>query len=374
MKKTFLIVFLVGIVLFGCKKEQNNPVKIKNQIVAYKMQIEELNAKIIKLESSLGEDTLINSLVKVEFVTVKTQKLERSIDITANVDAENNAMISPEMNGQITKIYVKEGQQVSKGQVLAKLNDEVLKNNLAQLQSSLLFADTMYQKQKKLYEQKIVSEVQYLQAKNQKETLEKNIDVIKSQIALSTIKAPFSGIVDRIYFKEGEIAAPGRAVFQIVNLTTMIATADISEKYLPKIKLGDVVKLNFPTYSDIEISSKIYQIGNVIDPTNRTFRIKIMFNNVQNKIKPNMLSVIQLVDYSSDNAIVLPSNCLIQDIAGWYVYIIEQKDNKNFARKKYVDVGVSTQNETEILNGLNEGDKIITKGYNQVKDGLEINL
>lgn len=374
MKKTILLFFLFGIVLLSCQKEKNNPVKINNQIMAYRMQIEEINAKILKLEESIENDTLLNTLIKVEFFSVKKQKLERSIEITANVDAENNAMISPEMNGQITKIYVLEGQTVTKGQILAKLNDEVLKNNLAQLQSSLLFADTMYQKQKKLYEQKIVSEVQYLQAKNQKESIEKNIDVIKSQIALSTIKAPFSGVIDRIYFKEGEITAPGKAVFQLVNLSTMIATADISEKYLPKIKIGDEVNLKFPTYSNIEITNKIYQIGNVIDPTNRTFRIKIKFNNIQNKIKPNMLSIIQLVDYTNESALVLPSNCLMQDISGWYVYLIEQKDNKNFARKKYVEIGVSTQNETEIIKGLTEGDRVITKGYNQVKDGLEINL
>lgn len=374
MKKTIVIITIGIFALIGCSPKEQSTEQIRNQIVEYKLQIEDLNEKIIKLEESIKDDTTNNNSLKVEILTVGTQNFEHHIDVTGTIDADLNALISPEMNGQITKIYVKEGQKVNKGQVLAKLNDEVLRKNLAQLQTGLLLADTLYQKKKKLYDQKVISEIEYLQAKNQKETLEDNINVIKSQIRLTTITAPFSGIVDRIYLKEGEMGVPGRTFIQMVNLSKMLATADVPENYLPALKVGDSVKLTFPTYPDIEITNNIYQIGNVIDPINRTFRVKILFNNTDNKIKPNMISVIRFQDFDAKNAIVVPTNCLSQDISGWFLFVIKNKENKNIAVKKYVEIGISNEMETIITSGLSEGEKIVSKGQSLVKDGMEVSI
>jgi RND family efflux transporter MFP subunit len=341
----------------------------------YKGEIVELNKKIDELNKLLGNDTLVSTHgFKVGVFTVKKQHFAHYVDVTGNVDAVDNALISPQTNGQIVKIYVTEGQYVKKGQLLAKLNDEILRNNLAQLQTSLLLADTMYEKQKTLYEQNVVSEVQYLQAKSQKETLEKNIDVIKSQIALSRITAPFSGIIDQIFKKEGEIAPPGQPMMQLVNLSKMEVTAQISENYLPDLEVGDLVSVSFPTYPDIFVESKISFKGNVIDPVNRTFRIKVKFDNVQNKIKPNMLAVVRFKDFEAEDVLVVPTNTLSKDINGWFLFVLNQKQDKNVVEKKYVTIGISDKNNTLIKSGLSAGEQIITKGNNLVKDGMIVEI
>jgi len=375
MKKILIILAITIISLTGCKEKSSSPKEIKGKILEYRTEISNLNKKIDKLYAQLGEDTNINTNdLKVDVLVVQKQSFKHFVEVTGNVDAINNSQISPQMNGQITKIYVIEGQKVSRGQLLVKLNDEVLRKNLAQLETSLLLADTMYQKQKKLFAQKVISEVQYLQAKNQKETLEKNIDVINSQLALSVIRAPFSGIVDQIFVKEGEISMPGQPVIQLVNLSEMEVTADIPENYLPKINIGDKIKLSFQTYPDVIIESKISFKGNVINPVNRTFRIKTKFKNPGQKIKPNMLAIIHFNDYSSAKAIVVPSEILAKDVTGWFLYVVNEDDNKTIARKRYVNIGVSDIEKTIINSGLKENEQVITKGFNLVKDGLKISV
>ncbi len=374
MKKIFLIAVLT-VIFAGCGNKPKSEQDIKNKIMEYKSQIVELNQKIEELNKMLGNDTLaVTHEFKVEVLPVSKKHFAHYVEVTGNVDAVDNALISPQTNGQITKIYVTEGQYVKKGQLLAKLNDEVLRNNLAQLQTSLLLADTMYQKQKSLYEQNVVSEVQYLQAKNQKETLEKNIEVIKSQIALSRITAPFSGVIDQIFKKEGEIAPPGQPLMQLVNLSKMEVTAQISENYLPDIELNNPVSISFPTYPDLKIDSKITFKGNVIDPVNRTFRVKVKFNNIENKIKPNMLAVVKFKDFEADSAIVVPTNTLSKDINGWFLFVLNKQDGKNIVEKRYVTIGISDENNTLIKSGLQEGELIITKGNNLVKDGMIVNI
>lgn len=375
MKKVIIILSILSISLISCKKESSNPKDIKNQILNYKTQISDINKKIDDLYKKLGEDTTtVANDLKVNVIEIKKTAFEHFVDITGNVDAVNNALISPQMNGQIVKIYVKEGQQVRRGQVLAKLNDDVLNKNLAQLQTSLLLADTMYQKQKKLYDQNVVSEVQYLQSKNQKESLEKNIDVIKSQIALSIIRAPFSGIIDQIFVKEGEMTMPGKPVIQIVNLSKMEVTADVPENYLPTVNVNNKINLTFQTYPDIKITSKISFKGNVIDPVNRTFRLKAIFANIGNKIKPNMLAVLHFNDFSTKSAIVVPTQILSKDISGWYLFIVNKENDKYIANKKYVKIGISDLKNTIINSGLNEGELVVTKGFNLVKDGAIVNI
>lgn len=375
MKKILIILSIAIISITGCKNENSSPKEIKAKILEYRTEISNLNKKIDELYAQLGEDTSVNiNDLKVDVLAIQKQSFKHFVEVTGSVDAVNNSRISPQMNGQITKIYVNEGQKVSRGQLLVKLNAEVLKKNLAQLQTSLLLADTMYQKQKKLFNQKVISEVQYLQAKNQKETLEKNIDVINSQLALSVIRAPFSGIVDQIYVKEGEISMPGKPVIQLVNLSQMEVTADIPENYLPKINIGDKIKLRFQTYQDMKIESKISFKGNVINPVNRTFRIKAKFKNPNQKIKPNMLAVIHFNDYSTAKAIVVPSEILAKDVNGWYLFVAEKENNKTIARKRYVKIGISDIDKTIINSGLNENELVITKGFNLVKEGLKISV
>lgn len=375
MKKIILTISIIAVLLAGCHKKEQSKAEIRNQIQDYKSQIIELNKKIDELTKQLGEDfDTNNTSIKVKVEKATKQTFEHYVELTGNVDAVENAMISPQLNGQITKIYVKEGQRVTKGQILIKLNDEIQRKNLAQLQTQLILADTMYQKQKKLYEQNVISEVQYLQAKNRKESLEKNIAVLKSQIDLATIKAPFNGIVDQIFVKEGEIAMPGKPAIQLVNLRKMEAIGEVSEKYLPNVNIGDKVQLTFQTYPDIKINGKISFKGNVIDPVNRTFRIKVVFTNIDNKIKPNMLSVMKFKDNVYNQVFVVKTDILAKDINGWYLFVVKNKDNKQIVEKRHVKISSSDQVNTVITDGIKEGEQIVVQGYNLVKDGMQVQI
>lgn len=374
MKKILVTLTIIIIALSSCNNQPQSPEEIREQIISYKQQVGDLNTKITELEAMLDDSLFVENNLTVETKIITVEHFEHYITVTANVDAEQNVFISPQMNGQITNVYVKEGQRVSKGQLLARINSDVLQKNLIQLQTSLSLADTMYQKQKTLFDQNVVSEVQYLQAKNQKETLEKNIDVIQSQLALSYIAAPFSGIIDKVNVDVGELASPGQPIFQLVNLNTMLAIADISEKHIPTLNIGDVVKVTFPTYQNIEIDTKVYQKGNVIDATNRTFWLKVRFPNIKEQIKPNMLATIKLKDFEADSVIVVPTSVLNKDIKGWFLFTVDKQNDENVAKKTYVEIGISDKNATIINKGLVQGDIIITKGYNLVSNGLKIQI
>lgn len=367
MKKLFIAIFITTIFIGSCKNKTENQDAILKKINAYEKKVSDLNEKISELKKQVNPDSnTFGLLVAVD--TLKLRDYTSYINLMAEVQAEEYAFISPMMNGQIIKIYVTEGQRVTKGTLLAKINDDVLQRNLAQMRTSLLLADSLYQKQKALYEQNVISQVQFLQAKNQKETIEKNIEVVQTQISQTNIVAPFSGIIDRIDIKVGEIANPSKPIIQIVNLNSMYAKASIAENFLPFVNVGDKAELFFPTYPDLKISSTISQKGNIIDPGSRTFWIKVKFNNVNEKIKPNMFANINLRSFQAKKVIYIPSNILAKDVTGWYVYVAQKEGNNYYAQKKYVKIGNADPQNTIITEGLNVGDIIITKGYNEVSE------
>lgn len=367
MKKYLLLIILSILFVFSCKNSSDSQEKIRKQIAMYEKQIEVLSKKIEELNSKLNDSIALTGVL-VEVDTIKKQNFESYIELVANIEAENFAYISPLINGQVIKIYVQEGQFVKKGTLLAKINDEVLQRNLAQLQTNLLLADTLYRKQKALYEQNVISEVQYLQAKNQKEALEKNIDVIKTQIQQTNIVAPFDGIVDKIDIREGEMPTMGKPIMQIVNLNKMIAKANVSEKYLPYVNIGDKVVLKFSTYEDLTITTTIAQKGNIIDPSTRTFWIKAIFQNPQQKVKPNMIANMRLKSYEAKDVIYVPTNILAKDFRGWYVYVVTEVASKLFAKKIYVEPGYSDAYFSIIKKGLKPNDVVVIKGYNNLSD------
>lgn len=373
MKKILISILTIAVLLAGCTGKSGNKDAINKKINLYEQKVADLNDKIAELKKQVGADSNeVGLLVAVD--TVKQRDFSSYINVVADIQAEDYAFISPQMNGQIIKIYVSEGQRVSQGTLLAKINDEVLQRNLAQLRTNLLLADSLYQKQKSLYEQNVISQVQYLQAKNQKDALEKNIDVVNTQIQQTNITAPFSGIVDRIDIQVGEIASPGKPIIQIVNLGSMYAKADVAENYLPYINIGDKAELNFPTYPDLKVTSTINQKGNIIDPSSRTFWVKIKFNNINEKIKPNMFANLTLKNFEAKNVIYVPSNILAKDITGWYVYIAKLEGNNYYAHKQYVKLGNADPNNTIITDGLSLGDLLITKGYNEVSENEKLTI
>ncbi len=372
MKKILFYTLSLIIFLSSCQPKAKTNASIKDEIFAYKEQITNLNKKITELESQLSTDSLKTNKIKVKVLNLTLQPFEHKFEATGSVEAVKEAFISPEMSGQIKKIYVKEGDRVSKGKTLVSLNSSVLYNNLAELEVNLELAKTMYEKQKELWDKKIGSEVQYLQAKTQKESLERSVLTLKSQIGMSTVNAPFAGVVDQVFQKEGELGTPGMRIIQLVNLDYMFATAQISEKYLSSINHGDSVMVAFPSYPEMKIHTTVYQKGNIINPNNRTFEIKLKFKNKNNKIKPNLLTILTLKDYFNASTISVPTLIVNQDIKGTYVYVEDNKNGKKIAKKRYVETGRSNSENTLIISGLNENDKVITSGYHLVKDGTEI--
>lgn len=371
MKKVLITLLALGTILVGCQKSTNDPEKIKAQIFTYKEKVAELNSKINELEALLEEQDSVNIqeglLVSVE--KVKISSFEHYFEATGTVEAINDAYISPQFNGQIKNIYVEEGDRVTKGQLLAELNSEVLQSSIVEMENALSLATTLFEKQEELWNQNIGSEVQYLQAKNTKEGLEKSLNTLYSQLKLTKVYAPFAGIVDEIYQKEGELGVPGVRMLQLVNLNEMFVNADVSEAYISSIDVKDSVILTFPSYPEIKISTTIYQKGNVIESANRTFNIKLKIKNIDEKIKPNLLAVIDLKDYETDSAILVPTVVLNKDINGQFLYVAEQKGESYFAKKVYVTVGRSNNESTIIEEGLELGQLVISQGFNIVKDG-----
>ncbi len=366
MKKIVTIIILT--VFFGACSSEKSSEDIKNEIFEYKEKI-----KSLEKELHTDKTNTDNKVLKVKTQEAKKIKVKHSFTVTGGVRAENMAYISPEMNGQIKRIHVKEGQYVKKGQLLVSLNSEVLQSSISELKTGLAFAKVMYEKQKTLWEQKIGKEIDYLKAKNQKESLEAKLATLNAQLRMSKIYAPFSGIVDVIYSKKGEMATPGRPLIDFVNLSTMEAGAEISEKYLPYIKKGDTVKVKFPTYPDLIKETTISQIGNIINPANRTFKIIVKIKNADKKIKPNMIAELVLTDYVGED-IAVPSIIIKKDRKGQYVFIANNKEGKFIAEKRYIETGINTGDKTVIKKGVSIGEEIIVEGYNLVSTGVEISF
>jgi membrane fusion protein (multidrug efflux system) len=364
-----LIIFMVS-----CSNQETEQ-SIKDQITTYKKDVGVMNQKIAELEKKLktmnsGEEIIEKIPVEVE--TISFEPFNHFIQVSGSAEAVKEAFISPEMAGQIREIYVNEGDYVEKGRLLAKLNSDITESSIVDLESSLALATTVYEKQARLWEQGIGSEIQYLTAKNNKESLSQKLVTLKAQLDMAMVKSPVSGIVDVIYRKKGEMAMPGAQFMQIVNLEELYINADVSESYLSQVNEGETVKVEFPVYPDMSIDVPIYRKGNIINPNNRTFTIQLKLKNADHRLKPNLLSIINIRDFSADSAVVVPSAIIKQDITGSYIYTLQQAGDKLIAKKKYVTPGQFYQDKTMVVEGIQPGQQIIVGGYNEVSDGTEV--
>lgn len=374
MKKT---IFLLLIIIFTACQSTDNPEEIKDKILEYKNDISELNHKIAKLEEELNKysnDNESEHKIPVSVIKLDYQKFNHFLDASGSVESINEAFISPEINGQIKKIYVTEGERVKKGDLLAKINTSITENTINEVKTSLELATTVYEKQKQLWKKKIGSELQFLEAKNNKESLENKLSTLNAQLEMALVKSPIDGIADEIFQKEGELGMPGIQLMQIVNLDKLYINIDVSEAYLSNINKGDMVTLEFPAYPEIKMEVPIHRIGNVVKLENRTFTVQLKINNRGEKLKPNILSIIKINDFSTDSALVVPSIIIKQDFNGSYVYVAEKQSENMISKKVYVKTGISDGSNTMITEGLNPGQMVITKGYNLVKNGTEIKI
>ncbi len=369
-----IIIILAVLFLASCagKKADETP---EQEIRAYQKQISDINQKIAVIEQN-NVETEINTedLLLVKTVSIKKTTFSHTITVSGAIEAIKFAAINPEMPGRITKIAVSEGQVVQKGTVLAQLDDRLLQSQLKQTKIGLEMAQTMFDRQNELWEKKIGTEIQFLQAKNQKDALENQIQTLKVQISMTKLIAPFSGIVDRIYQKEGELANPAIKLFDFVNLNQLYVNAEVSEDYISNIKRGDKATIMFPAFPNLEIKTSVYRTSNIINPSSRSFLTRFKISNINNKIKPNLIANVLLSDYTSKNSIAISSIVIQSDLEGKYIFIADKKDNFYQVRKQYLKTGLNEGGKTEILSGLVIGDLVITEGYNLVRKGQNIKI
>jgi len=373
MKKLIFII-VVGIVTSCASKvdNPNNSEDIKNQIAEYKKQVIELNKEINGLEKDLlsysDEST---QGIPVSIKELAFEEFNHYIEVNGVVEAINAAYISPEINGQVKEIYVKEGQYVKKGQLMIKINSSITESTIKEVETSLELAVVVFEKQKQLWEKNIGSELDYLQAKNNMESLESRLETLQAQIDMAMIKAPINGIVDEVFVKDGELAIPGMQMIQLINLSDLYINADVSEAYITKVKKGEMVVLEFPSYPDIIMNIPVHRIGNVVKSANRTFKVQLKIKNENDQIKPNVLARIKINDYSTENALLVSSLIVKQDLKGSYVFVANEG---NAAKKAYIETGMSYMNLTMVTSGLSVGDRVIVNGYNQVSGGSKLEI
>lgn len=373
--KKILSLILIGF-LFSCGSTENTPEGIKNQIKAYKDQISTLEDKIAVLEQELAKSGEIEEGTKI---LVKTKAIEKEhfahyVEVSASLEAVNSAFISPEINGQVKTIHVNEGQFVRQGELLVSLNADIITASIKELESSYELAKTVFAKQDELWKQKIGSEIQYLEAKNNKESLESKLKSLQLQKSKSRITAPINGIVDKINIKTGELAMPGAQIIQLVNIGSFYVNADVSEKYIPVVKKGNPITVGFPTFPEMKLETSVYRTGNVINASNRTFTLQAKVNSSDNKLKPNMLATVKFRDFEIDNAMVVPSIVVKEDFKGKYIYILVNEGDKTFAHKKYIKTSYTNDTGTMVTEGINVGDIVVVEGYNLIKDGIEVEI
>ncbi|MFO7614265.1 MAG: efflux RND transporter periplasmic adaptor subunit [Bacteroidales bacterium] len=370
------ITVLALIIISSCSQRETEE-SIRGQINNYRKEADILNQKIADLERQLAilnETDEHSEGVLIEVIELTYRPFKHFIRVSGTAEAVSEAFISPEVSGQLRDIYVKEGDLVEKGQLLARLNNEVTQSSIAEVQSALDLATTLFEKQQRLWDKGIGSEVEYLNARNNKESLEQKLVTLKAQLDMGIIRSPVSGVVDKIYHKKGELAMPGFQLMQIIDLEEIYINADVAERYLAQVKEGETVGLEFPVYPDLTMEASIYRKGNVINPNNRTFTVQVKLKNPDRMLKPNILSVLHINDFSADSALVIPSGLIKQDITGYYVYIVRDHNGKNIVSKTYIEPGKSYQGETMVTHGLEAGQQVVVQGYNQVADGTEVNI
>ena len=361
LNKLSLILF--ALIIFSCEQTDEIETK-KGELTEAKEQLFTLKSKISKLERELVELGVVEvntHLTLVSTITIDKKPFYHQVDIRGAVQSRNNVLISAETPAAVQNILVSEGQQVRKGQLLITQDGEVLGRTIKELESSLELATTMHERQKKLWEQNIGTEVQYLEMKNRKESLELKLATTRSQLNKTRIKAPFNGVVDMIDVRVGEMAQPGMPIIRLVSMSNMYIKADVSESFIGKFRRGQEVKVHFPS-TDYTIHSKISSIGQVINPNNRTFEIEIIIPANGAKVKPNMITVLTLADYVNENAMVVPTNIIQSDRMGKYAFVVEEIEGNSVVRRVDIEPGITYGIETEIKQGLSGGETLVLKG------------
>ncbi len=337
--------------------------ELQQQQAALSEEIKTLQADISKLDTT---KVLVETNVVVSPITAIN--FQHFVEGTGRLEAENNVFVTPKMAGAITKIYVKEGDFVKKGQTVATIDNTVMKTSIDALNIQIETAQVLFDKQESLWSQKIGTEVQYIQVKAQLDALKKQMATVKAQNDMNIVRSPISGYVDEVRSQEGEMASPGLGILRVVNFDQLKVVAEIPDTYAGTISKGDVVKINFPDLKK-EITATLKFVSQTINPVSRTFTIEAAVPKVDKQLKPNLTAIVSINDQSRSGAIVIPRNLIQRTEEGDLVYVAVMEGNKKVARSRAITTGLNYDGNIEVTAGLNAGDMLITQGYQDVVDG-----
>lgn len=386
MKKISSLI-IIAIILVSCGGENTTVEdvvassdldKIRSKRADLTKELKSLEDQVKLLDDAIAELDDNAKLPLVTTMSVQAQKFEHYLELQGDVMTDQNVLVYPEMPGTLFKVYVKEGQRVAKGQLLASIDDGGLSSQLAQLKTQLALAQTTFERQERLWNQNIGSEIQYLQAKSQFEAQESAVRQLESQVAKSSIRAPFSGIVDEIIKDQGTVVSPGPGseVFRIVNLSNMHVEVDVPEAHLGNIVPGKTVEVYFPVLGE-SVQTSIRQTGNFINPGNRSFRVEIPVPNKNGQIKPNLTAIAKINDYSNEEAILIPQSVVSENATGeQYVYLTTPDNSGNglISKRSIIQLGKTQGDIVEVVSGLKAGDRIIIEGARSVRDNQPVKV
>jgi len=346
----------------------------KGQLNKLKQQLSSIDEKIKTLENELSSEQkeTINSkeFKYVGLTDVKSSQFDHFIRVQGKLDGDQNIGVFAEVPGTVSAKYADVGHHVVKGQVLAQIDDQQYRSQLEGLETQYKFAADMYDKQKRLWDQKIGSEVQYLQSKTTKESLELQIASLKLQIEKFRIKSPIDGTIEECNIKVGGVVSPDPRLtaYRVVEFKNLKVTAEVSEAYSSRVQQGDKLNVLFPDVNK-QVDAQVSFVSKYINPVNRTFMIEARVNSNSPDLKANMIAILQINDYHSENSILIPMNVIQTDNSGSYVYVTRSKDQYHAAFKQPVVIGNSYNGIAEILHGLEDGDKVISAGFQELVDG-----
>ncbi len=364
MKTTILYITLAAIMV-AC----STPDK-KAELEKLRSEKATIDTKIATLEEELAKsDTTKQKLTDVIAMPLKTQIFKTYIEVQGRIDADENVSLSTEMPGTITKINVKVGDEVSKGQVLAETDSRATQQQIADMQNSLDLANQVYQKQKNLWDQKIGTEIQYLQSKNSRESLENKISTMQEQIRMSKIISPINGTIDAVNIKVGQAVGPGLSAINVINFSNLKIKADVSESYAGRVRVGNEALVLFPDMHD-SITSKVNYASRAINNLTRTFGVEVLLDN-KKEYHPNMVAKLKINDYQSVTAkITVPVKYIQKGTDESFVFVAENSK----VVKKTIKIAHEYNGIAEIAEGLKEGDLLITDGYDLINEGDNVNV
>ena len=378
--KKILIALTFSSLLLSCsnkEKTQNIDDLIKsNNSALMQARRTELQADLAKIDQALSKTETKKEEALVAVTTIKDTIFNHYLEVQGNVETKENILIQPEMPGALVSLNATAGQRVAKGQILGRVDDAGMSQQVASLETQYQLAKTTFERQKNLWNQKIGSEMQYLQAQTQMISLQKSVAQAKATLSKTLIRAPFSGTIDAVFVERGQVvSASPQGLMRIVNLSNMYIQTDVPETYIGKLKLGATVNVMLTSLNKSYVG-RIRQVASNINAANRSFTIEIAVPNPDNLLRPNQVAKLQIIDYSNKKAISIPTNIILSNGNGSkYVYVADNvKGTTGVAKKVPVSVGQSSGNVTEIVSGLKAADVVVIEGINTLAEGTRLNF